>query len=111
MIEIVDRTNGGKMRRYATPINEWLCIVALEQGYMIYKTQSGKPFIDTTFRTKELAKRMAYFLDEVYGEYFLIWETPGWEQADVILLFQYTVPNGEKIYQTVQNMKGHIVGE
>lgn len=92
-------------RRYAYIISEYLCAVSFREGYKIYKLKQGKPFIGTIFLKLDDCLAAIKVFDEIYGEYFPIWDNPEWVDADVPAMFQWTVRNGADLYKIVKDMQ------
>jgi hypothetical protein len=97
-IVITDKTRGDPVKRFAYPIGDWLCAVKFARDqFKIYKLKQCKPFIGTIFPTLEDALGAIKVFNEVYGEYFPIWENREWTDANIPELCQWSIRNGVNI--------------
>ena len=104
---INDKTYNITVKRYAYPVNEYLCAVAINNGYKIYRLKQGKPFIGTLFATLEDCLGAIKVMYEVYGEYFPIWENDEWQDANIPALAQWSIKNGSSLYDFVKQTEAH----
>jgi hypothetical protein len=89
--------------RYAYPVGDYLCAMSFVEGYKIYRMKGkSKPFIDVTFFSLEECMSAIKIFYKIYGEYFPIWETKDWEDANVPALCQWTVLHGVKLNEMIQ---------
>lgn len=101
-IIIRDRTYEEPVRRFCYPVNEYLGVVPFDDHWKIYKLKQGKPFIGTKFSTKEDAVQAVKVFSEVYGEYFPMWDTKEWYDANLPALCQWSVRNGVNLWELVK---------
>lgn len=101
-IIIKDRTYNEPVKRFAYPVKDYLCAVGINNGYKIYRTKQGKPFIGTLFATLEDCLGAINVFYEIYGEYFPIWENNEWQDANIPALCQWSIKNGINLYEFVK---------
>lgn len=106
-IIINDKTYNISTRRFAYPVGEYLCAVGMENGYKIYRTKQGKPFIGTLFATLEDCLGAIKVFYEVYGEYFPIWSNKEWEDANIPALTRWSIKNGINLCEFIKQTELH----
>lgn len=67
----------------------------------------GYKAIPVNFKKWVDATQVAEMLSEQYKDYFALWYD--YPQADVPLLTQYTIPNGQALHSTIQNFSGQVI--
>jgi hypothetical protein len=102
---IKDRTYNEAVKRYAYPVGDYLCAVSFPDGYKIYKTKQGKPFIGIMFKTLEDCLGAIKVMYEKYGEYFPIWDNKEYEDADVPSLCRWSIKNGINLYEHIKRIE------
>lgn len=98
-ITILDKTYPVVTKRYCYPVNPYIGAAWFEDHYKVFKIKQGTPFIGTRFASKEDAIGAAKVFDELYGEYFVVWDNPEWVNADVPGLFRLNVDKGIDVYE------------
>ena len=94
------QTNKSSSVRGIALAQGFLAIAGVGGSYRIYNTQSGEPVIKGRFSDFKDALKFAFWIEEVYADYFDIWKA--YPQADLFLWCRYTVPNGVVLFDTVE---------
>jgi hypothetical protein len=97
---------GQKVKGRGIPIGNHLIVsyaFGSENTYQIYKAHDGKLFISTIFTNCEDCVEIARWFADSYDEYMDIWQS--YPDADIIALTKWSVHNGIKIYEMVEEMK------
>jgi hypothetical protein len=73
------------------------------EQWRVYRSQDGLPAIDTTFKTPQDAIRFAEWLEEIYGDFFWIWNE--YLHAEIFRWTYLTIENGEEYWQYLEGLK------
>ena len=73
------------------------------EQWRVYRFTDGLAAIDTSFRTAEDAIRFAEWLDNIYGEWFILWTE--YPHAELFRWTYLTVENGEKYWKYLEELK------
>jgi hypothetical protein len=74
-----------------------------EITFQIFKVHDGKPFISAIFTSLDDTIEIAKWFNESYQEYMDIWKS--YPNADIISLSKWSVKNGIKIFELVNEIK------
>jgi hypothetical protein len=104
-IEFVLRNNGVNTKTSGIGVGQFLAITFPnkydQDAVMIFNTLTGKPLVDLRFASTKAgiddAVKVAEWLVEMYGEFLEVPTAKGFEDADIIDICQWTVPNGIQI--------------
>jgi len=75
--------------------------------YQIYRLHDGKLFLSTQFNDLDNTVELATWLDTTYNDYFCIWTS--YPDADVISLSKWSVKNGIRIFELIQEIQNKSV--
>ena len=92
-----------KEKKRGVKINNWLVIAKGFSGFKIYRIDTGKPALDVRFVNADDAIQMASMLDDIFGEYFDIWET--YPDADVFSIAKWISRKGLKAHEMIKIIK------
>lgn len=107
-MEIVSfRRDEGTLKTTArgVKIGKYMAIADNTRGgrwYKIFNLISGRPVIDVRFKSQTDATEVAKWLDNLFGEYFPLWEN--YPDADVFSLAKWSVSSGLQVYETLQGL-------
>jgi hypothetical protein len=97
---------GQKQQARGIPCGEHLVVsyaIGSENTYQVFKTHDGKLFVPVTFTVLEDALEMGKWWEDTYDPFFCIYET--YPDADIISLAKWSVKNGVRIYELVNELK------
>jgi hypothetical protein len=104
-VEYIDNSTNRKLKKKAFRIGEHLLVSYVgtkDKTYQIFKAINGKPLFPAIFAEVKDAVEFAEFIDETYQDYLLLLEN--YPDADVFALSKWSVRNGIKIYETINEL-------
>ena len=103
---------GQKQVARGIPCGEHLVVsyaIGSKNTYQIWQIYNGNLFKPTVFTDIELAVSAAEWFDKTYQDYFCILES--YPKADIVSLAKWSVHNGIKIYELLEQIKNEQVNK
>ena len=91
-----------KEKRNGANVGKYLACVGYKDHWRIYEVAGGTTLSDVWICSLEDALQIAQYIDSHYGDYLGIYGI--WLKSDVIGIARLSVPDGEKIYNAVQEL-------
>jgi len=94
-------------RKYGRKINKWLVVGWSEDGYKIFRMDTGLPLIETKFMDIDQCTEFALWIAKQYESVWDIWEA--WSDCELLRIAQYTIPNGTEVYKQIEKVSNQKV--
>lgn len=101
-INFYDQRTNIKEKLYGARVDRHLVVTAYRSKWRIFQVYGGLPIFNAWIATIEDAVQIAKFISEKYGEFLSIWEV--WTDVDVLAIARLSIPDGEAIYQALQEL-------
>ena len=111
IIQFVDKTSNFNKRKKCIRVNDYLVLAYCDSDQKsgspikIYKLKTGLPLLDVKFISPSDALRVAEWITETFGEYFVIWDQ--YPEADIFGMTKWTVEDGIRKYEALQDFSKH----
>lgn len=106
-VNFTDRTAAIPIKQRGFLIGKHLVIAGSDSNWQVFFVASGKPIIESKFVTYRDAALFSDFIENVFDEFLPILET--YPDADLFGLCKWSVPDGIRIFQALQQARKQIV--
>ena len=96
-------------RRKLTNKSEEMSAISLARGYLaiadqyrIYNTISGEPILRGRFTSRELALKLATWIEKELWDFFEIWDA--YPTANIISWCKFTAEFGARLFETIEGL-------
>jgi hypothetical protein len=106
IIDFKKNIGGQKVKGRGIVVDENLIVsysVSNDKTYQVYRLHDGRLFVPVTFTNLEDCVEMAKWWAETYREFFCLWKD--YPDADIIALAKFSVKNGIRIHELIQQIK------
>ena len=101
-LSFYDNRTNVKEKRSGAKVGRYLACTGYKDKWRIYEVLGGIPISECWICSLDDAVKIAQYIDNAYGDYLGIYGI--WLKADVVGIARLSVPNGEKIYNAVQEL-------
>ena len=99
--------NGINRKQKAYKVGNWLVVSYNAEGkYKVYRIDTGKPLLNSTFDTDRLAVEFAQAVSDIFETYFDIWSIM--PDADIFGMAKWSIKNGIDLYEIVKSLPPRI---
>jgi hypothetical protein len=91
-----------KEKRSGAKCGKYLAISGYDNQWRIFNIYGGLPILDAFIISLSDAIKIAKYISERYNEFLAVWEV--WPDWDLIGIARLSVPEGEAIYNTLNEL-------
>lgn len=100
-VQFYEKRSNLKNRIGGVKVGRYFAIAGFGNRWKIYQIFGGFPILDAWIYSLEDGMKIAEYIDEVYKDYLMVWEAPGWEDCDLLGIARLSIKNGDAIYSTL----------